>query len=1069
MINTNKPPAANLLNTERTKSTSLILKILASARRINKPKHFGQFSEGEMLLQDSAFHNFLKLFDEIGLEKDERCLKIWLTSLKILRKQMVCIVGKNKIETITQFSDQFVLQAIQTIEAGKSSIFNLNCSQKLRDNLSNRKLLPDHLNPLKKATNDSPSKPGMIDREKLEFKGETILFVDYALPMYDRYAGSRTNYMYLKTLLKMGLNVIYLPSDFKHIEPYSSELKALGVEVIAGTWYATNWRNWLQEKSEKIDYAFLHKPIPALKFIDYLKLLPISIPIIYQCHDLHYLRLQRQAELSGDKDLHEEAMAYKEKEDYIFDASDSILTFSTVEEGILKDRFPSKNIYTVPLYYYEAAPLPQSDFRDRNNLLFVGGFDHLPNRDAVKWFCLEVLPLILQGQPDLIFHVVGGNPPEDILNLASDNIKLLGSISDDDLASLYRNTRLVIVPLRYGAGVKGKVIESISNGIPIVSTSIGLEGIEGITDVAKQKDKPSEFADEVLRLYMNEKDWRQASSACSSLIAERLTEVKAISRISDILIQSRITGSARFESLRDSGDNLGPRLIAFYLPQYHPIPENDNWWGKGFTEWRNVCKATPLFAGHYQPHLPADLGFYDLRSSDTRIAQADLARQHGIFGFCYYHYWFMGKRLLQRPVEEILATGEPAFPFCLCWANENWTRKWDGKESQILIEQTYSEEDDRNHIRELIKYFADPRYIRIEGKPLFLVYRIKNLPDPASTSRIWREEAWNAGIGDIYLALVESIGCQNPLDAGFDASVEFAPDWNVMGSPARMATIDDHKQKKTVKIPDRIIENNYVRNYDELVTNMMSKKRPSYPWYRCITPSWDNSARRSEGGAVIQVGASPKKYQAWLKRVISETISQDRSSNSFVFINAWNEWAEGNHLEPCLKFGRQYLEATKNAIHDELGDEYFSSILKKTQEKKVLKLIGMECTFDEACSRLDHIRNHNSPEGIIISLEDFYAIGNKTYFKGWAAINDQVSTEMARISILILDKLSQPRLLFPERLRRPDITAYFGNRCNYDYCGFEALVNYTPLDSEIIIVIERDGLVYWQSHSPNQN
>src|SRR5437667_7337089 len=221
------------------------------------------------------------------------------------------------------------------------------------------------------------------------------------------------------------------------------------------------------------------------------------------------------------------------------------------------------------------------------------------------------------------------------------------------------------------------------------------------------------------------------------------------------------------------------RAIAFYLPQFHPIPENDAWWGKGFTEWSNVVKAKPLFRGHYQPHLPADLGFYDLRLPETRQAQADLARQYGIYGFCYYHYWFNGQRLLGRPLDDVLASGKPDFPFCLCWANENWTRRWDGRERELLMEQRYSDDDDRAHMRWLAEAFGDERYIRVNNKPLFLVYRASRIPDPLRTTTIWRDEAQRLGFGDLYLCRVESFADErdDPLRIGFDAAVEFQPDW----------------------------------------------------------------------------------------------------------------------------------------------------------------------------------------------------------------------------------------------------------------------------------------------------
>ncbi|WP_082326023.1 glycoside hydrolase family 99-like domain-containing protein [Synechococcus sp. GFB01] len=222
------------------------------------------------------------------------------------------------------------------------------------------------------------------------------------------------------------------------------------------------------------------------------------------------------------------------------------------------------------------------------------------------------------------------------------------------------------------------------------------------------------------------------------------------------------------------------RAICLYLPQFHPIAENDKWWGAGFTEWRNVTRAKPLFPGHYQPHHPADLGYYDLRLAEVRQHQADLARQYGIDGFCYYHYWFTGKQLLERPVSEILRTGQPDFPFCLCWANENWTRRWDGQDQEVLIGQQYSPADDQNHIQALLPYFHDPRYIRIHNKPLFLVYRSSELPDPRATTALWRDQAQANGLEGLYLVKVESFPVErarHPEPDGFDAALDFQPDW----------------------------------------------------------------------------------------------------------------------------------------------------------------------------------------------------------------------------------------------------------------------------------------------------
>ena len=353
-----------------------------------------------------------------------------------------------------------------------------------------------------------------------------------------------------------------------------------------------------------------------------------------------------------------------------------------------------------------------------------------------------------------------------------------------------------------------------------------------------------------------------------------------------------------------------PRLIAFYLPQFHPIPENDAWWGKGFTEWRKVVQGRPLFKGHYQPHLPADLGFYDLRCPQIREQQAELAREYGIHGFCYYHYWFNGKRLLERPFNEVLTSSRPNFPFCLCWANENWTRRWDGLESDVLLKQEYSPADDLEHIRALLPAFEDSRYIRVDDKPLLLVYRTELLPDPASTANIWREESSKAGVGEIYLANVQSLGKYGaPADIGFDASVEFAPDWYRTGPNLNGRVLRAFWRA----LSSGVTRDTRLFSYDELVRRMCGKQVPEYPWFRCVTPSWDKTARRPRHADVF-IGSSPQKYEKWLRFVIRQTQAKHGGSDGIVFINAWNEWAEGCHLEPDLKYGTAYLEATARAM-----------------------------------------------------------------------------------------------------------------------------------------------------------
>jgi hypothetical protein len=358
------------------------------------------------------------------------------------------------------------------------------------------------------------------------------------------------------------------------------------------------------------------------------------------------------------------------------------------------------------------------------------------------------------------------------------------------------------------------------------------------------------------------------------------------------------------------------RFLAFYLPQFHPIPENDEWWGKGFTEWTNVTRAQPRFRDHYQPHRPADLGFYDLRLPEVRQAQADLARAFGIDGFCYYHYWFHGKRLLERPFNEVLASGEPDFPFALCWANENWSRTWDGHARRYLLAQVYCEDDDLRHIRWLCEAFADPRYIRVDGKPVFLVYRTSELPDPKRTSDIWREEAQRLGIGEIYLCHIEAWSQDrgvDPASIGFDAGVEFQPDSLRLGPELfpRREQLWRYEAQVRRALRRKVPQRDRIYDYETVVDLSLREGPRDYPWYRCVTPGWDNSARRKTGARILH-GSTPEHYERWVRGIVDRFEPYSADEN-LVFVNAWNEWAEGNHLEPDQRFGRRYLEAHRAA------------------------------------------------------------------------------------------------------------------------------------------------------------
>lgn len=360
-------------------------------------------------------------------------------------------------------------------------------------------------------------------------------------------------------------------------------------------------------------------------------------------------------------------------------------------------------------------------------------------------------------------------------------------------------------------------------------------------------------------------------------------------------------------------ENDAPTLLAFYLPQYHPIPENDEWWGPGFTEWTNVTKAQPQFPGHYQPHVPSDLGHYDLRNSEIRLRQATMANDAGINAFAYYHYWFNGRQLLEQPVEEMLRLQEPAFPFILVWANENWTRHWDGGEHQILMEHHYSLDDDLEHIRSLRPALTDGRYLRRDGKPVVAIYRVSKLPNPRATTDLWRKEVERWGLPGLYLLNIES--CGDPVSdsraLGFDAAVEFQPSWaNLPMKPPR------YLLRRSLRWLNPRYSHHILR-YDDVAKRAMQTADASYPRWPGVTPGFDNTARRRRN-ATILTGSSPRTYQRWLENALSRSeriaTTYHDGSNGYVFINAWNEWGEGNHLEPDELHGREFLDATSRAL-----------------------------------------------------------------------------------------------------------------------------------------------------------
>ncbi len=354
--------------------------------------------------------------------------------------------------------------------------------------------------------------------------------------------------------------------------------------------------------------------------------------------------------------------------------------------------------------------------------------------------------------------------------------------------------------------------------------------------------------------------------------------------------------------------NTDIKPIAFYLPQFHEIPENNEWWGEGFTEWTNTRKAKPMMEGHYQPRIPHDdIGHYDL--SDWRVLrqQAEMAKKHGIHGFCFYHYWFAGKRLLEKPVDMLLEHPEIDLPFCLCWANENWTRRWDGLETDILMEQHYSPEDDVAFIDDLKKYLEDERYIRIDGKPVILIYRPGLLPDTKGSADRWRERLRANGIGEVYLICTFGAFADTtpPSEYGFDAGYEFPPNVHMP------------HQKYFRSIEEGRFKGNLCQ-YGQFVSDLLHRreeisKSANFEMFYSVMLGWDNTARRASGGTVFN-GYSSRIYREWLDKTIALTRESHEDDRRFLFINAWNEWAEGTYLEPDKQFGYRSLNETSRAL-----------------------------------------------------------------------------------------------------------------------------------------------------------
>jgi glycosyltransferase involved in cell wall biosynthesis len=792
------------------------------------------------------------------------------------------------------------------------------------------------------------------------------------VPGADRDSGARRLFDFLRFLREAGWAVDFVASNRLGDPRAVRALQKMGIAAHDdGAPRAADHFERLLEAA-RFDLAlFAFWPV-AERYLPRTRKYSPRTHVLVDSVDLHFLRDARRVLHAGAGapallDLEFAAQMVGELNAYL--AADAVLTVSQKEADLLAD-FAAGAVTAAVVPDCEDLKSSALPLSQRTGVLVLGSFEHTPNVDALEYLCEEILPRV--DQRLLVRHpvmVVGNGVNDGIKAIVegSKNLRLVGWVPA--VEPYFHHARISIIPLRYGAGTKRKMIQALMTGTPTVSSIVGTEGLHLKNEThVLEADDPDTFARAIERLLTDDALCRQlASNGLEHIYAthsrnavqarflgvieqtlaravkpallpegdsdqyrNRLkyqdaqrksparrqalngTHSLAASAGSILIREVEVRGTGFPAHTADQGRARKPilpesssegdfpaRLIAFYLPQYHPIPENDRWWGEGFTDWRNVARAQPLFPGHHQPHLPADLGFYDLRLAETRAEQADLARRHGIHGFCYYHYWFHGKRLLERPFEEVLHSGNPDFPFCLCWANEPWSRRWDGSETDVLQAQSYSAEDDLDHIRWLLQPLSDPRAIQIDGRPVFLIYQANQLPEAARTTDLWRREAERAGLKGLYLLAVET-GWDAGWDAtqvGFDAKVLFQPQFSLLST-----------------VPRLDVPNPRLRVFDyKKAWRVLANPTPvSYLRYDTVFPSWDNTPRKGEEGWVVH-NASPAAYEEWLELAIARALERPPSQR-VVFVNAWNEWAEGCHLEPDRRDRLAYLEATRKAL-----------------------------------------------------------------------------------------------------------------------------------------------------------
>lgn len=502
-------------------------------------------------------------------------------------------------------------------------------------------------------------------------------------------------------------------------------------------------------------------------------------------------------------------------------------------------------------------------------------------------------------------------------------------------------------------------------------------------------------------------------------------------------------------------------IVAYYLPQFHPFAENNDWWGEGFTEWTNVSSARPSFTHHYQPRLPADLGYYDLRLDEVQAKQVELAKKYGISAFSYYYYWFTGTTLMTMPIDRHIKNNYD-LDFCLCWANENWSRRWDGSENDVLMSQQHTEADDVAFINSVIPYFKHPRYIKINGAPLLIVYRISLLSNPQRVVEQWKDLVRKAGFPDLHISMAETFGLENPHEYGVDSSCQFPP--HGITAKERTRDVENLAPGFSGKVYD----------YVEVAASEIKRPDPAHLRFRTVMPSWDNTSRKGLAGHVFH-NATPEVFEAWLSHVVAKTRREHPPGYRYVFINAWNEWAEGAYLEPDRRNGHSYLKAVRNALSVQnavLGeaslltgvgkeDEFRRNVMRvvstlSNANKQLLRFVseyarpgGPPSPFiarpenairrvmmrNDARLQIDAVngRTAANPEVTVLRQQDLV-------LNGWLHIRDVTQTYQRPLFIWLTPLEDEEGIEYIasvfHRDQRPDVAAAFGDHENANWYGY---------------------------------